>query len=216
MDRLPKILLVIFIISLVAAAGLGSYYFYLTNSSFPKTSFSIQSLPYRIGIEDRVAFESTIPNLNVQVTEKEKLEKAVGDSGFWQKAVPAYGSSSSSLVKPTSLKILLTDEEQSGFNVVEAQRDMEEKKASKSLGIEYDGKTGRITLSLHYSSNYITEKINDELAQGITKDIIYYLYATGGDENITNSQGNIFERANDFAEDYLNKGENWLDVKKNG
>jgi hypothetical protein len=53
MDRLPKILLVIFIISLVAVVGLGSYYFYLTNSSFSKTSFSVQSLPYRIGIEDK-------------------------------------------------------------------------------------------------------------------------------------------------------------------
>jgi hypothetical protein len=216
MNRLPKILLVIFIISLIAAAGLGSYYFYLTNSSFSKTSFSIQSLPYRIGIEDRVAFESIIPNLNVQVTEKEKLEKAVENSGFWQKAVPAYGSFPSSLVKPISLKILLTNEEQSGFKVVEAQKDIEGKRASKSLGIEYDEKTGRITLFMHYSSNYIIEKTNEELAQEITKDVFYYFYAMGGDENITSSQGDIFERANDFAEDYLNKGESWLDIKKNG
>lgn len=215
MDRLPKILLVVFIISLVAAVGLGSYYFYFTNFSFPKTSFSTQSLPYRMGIEDRIVLESAIPNLSVQITEEKGLKKAVEDSGFWQKAVPAYGSSPSSLVRPASLKILLTDEEQSGFKVAEAQKDIEEKRASKSLGIEYDKKMGRITLFLHYSSDYIVEKTNDELTQEITEDIVYYLYVTGGDENITNSQGNMFETAKNFAKDYLNEVEGWIDIKKN-
>lgn len=216
MDRLPKILPIVFVISLIAATGLGFYYFYFTNSSFQKTIFSVRSLPYRIGIADRVVLESAIPGLRVQVTEEGKLKKAIEDSGFWQKAVPAYGSSPSSLVKPTSLKILLISEEQSGFKVAETQKDIEDKKASKSLGFDYDEKAGKITFLMHYSSNYITKKTNEELAQEITKDVVYYLYVIAGKDNITTGSQNLFSLAKDYTREYLSQREFWLKVVKNG
>jgi len=217
MNRLPKILVFIFFFFLFIAIGLGVYYFFLT-SRLSKTSnedvYSVQSLLYRLGVSKRVVVESKITGLEIKIIKKDKLEKAIKDTGFWEDVIPAYGSSVRDLVQPMSLKILLTNEEQSGFGLIISKKDSADKKSSKSLGIDYNKTNGQLTLLMHYSPNFIVEKTGTELSEEITKDIVYYLYAIGGSVNITNCHGDFFKEARNFAEEYLSQGESWFNVKK--
>ncbi len=210
MNRLPKSLLIVFVISLLSTIGLGSYYLSLTNPTL-QIAPGIKAIPYIVGIKDRLQIDSEIPGLNVTFTQRKKLEKAIGQSGFWNEGV-RQSYDNGQLVKPTSLKFLLTGEEQHQARLAKGQ-DLQDKKLSASLGYEYNESTGQMILFIHYAPQFIDRLTEEELAHEVTSDLIFYAYLLAGDRNIKVEHTLLYPAANKFINSVLQKEEAWVKVR---
>lgn len=204
-----KFLSLLFIAVLLTTVGLSVYYLQLQKGLFNKPITAIKG---QLGIilKDRTRFVSEVSGISVEITEEEKLSRALEQMKIWELGVPV-STVFPSTSKPRQITYILVDEIQpreiSG-------RDGWGDKVISSIGYSYDKDTGEFEIKLYYDEEYLRTTPIEELEYDITYYVLEYSLRLSGDKIDMVAYPKHYPEIVEFIEEFLQPNDSWFKIKR--